>query len=388
LGRRFFEALLRATQEGIRAVTWEPRINLAAFEQQIGEPVARANPDARRVWSDPFLQRPEHGLLVILRAGDYDRWYHGSTTNTPAKENYVVVLPDEVRKAFKAIILPPPGYELQPLKDIPASAARRFSCTDKAITDMRLVAEYISQGHLRYTKAETVAVPSLRFILQATGGPEFFENADDGELAMLRTRMLVEGLAFAGEKDRENLLVRTNSAEPLRDLFPKLSANAPFLHEKLLAHLVDNHRRPVYDATATKHLGAFYAQFPPGKWISWENIRTYHRLREHAPTLFRPLTGDLQASARRTTGSSWGRFIDVNGDNQFELVSTPLLKGYAFFLAALGLAEITFDLPANTFYCRHNANYLTPYDGLCHVRLTPLGEFVFGRRTAYEVMSF
>jgi hypothetical protein len=177
-------------------------------------------------------------------------------------------------------------------------------------------------------------------------------DSEDGELAMLRTRMLVEGLAFAAEKARENLLARTDSAKPLRHLFHKLSANAPFLHEKLLPHLVANHRHPDYDANATKHLGAFHAQFPLGKWVSWENIRAYHRLREHAPTLFRPMTGYLQASARRTTGSWWGKLIDVDGDNQFELVSAPLLKRYAFFLAALGLVEIAFDPPANTHYCR------------------------------------
>jgi hypothetical protein len=64
-----------------------------------------------------------------------------------------------------------------------------------------------------------------------------------------------------------------------------------------------------------------------------------------------------------------------------------LLKGYAFLLAAFGLAEIAYVSPAHDTYRRPKKEYLTPYDGLRFVRLTPLGEYVFRQRTTYELAA-
>jgi hypothetical protein len=64
-----------------------------------------------------------------------------------------------------------------------------------------------------------------------------------------------------------------------------------------------------------------------------------------------------------------------------------LLKGFAFLLAAFGIAEIAYVTPTHTTYRRPRKGYLTPYDGLRFVRLTPLGEFVFRRRDHYELAA-
>ena len=48
---------------------------------------------------------------------------------------------------------------------------------------------------------------------------------------------------------------------------------------------------------------------------------------------------------------TWSRFVHVDSHNEFKLIGEPLLKGYAFLLAAFGLAEIAYvstdsrDLP-------------------------------------------
>ncbi|MCI0534650.1 MAG: hypothetical protein L0Z50_05425, partial [Verrucomicrobiales bacterium] len=250
--------------------------------------------------------------------------------------------------------------------------------------DLRLVAEYIAQGHLKYTKAERVATPSLKALHQLTGGPEFFETSDNSDFALLRTRLLVGGMAFAGEKEREKLLARADSAEPVRDLFAKVSANAAFLHEELLPHLALNRNRWCrYSSSSVKQFASFFAKLP-AEWVTWENVRSYHTLREYRPTLFEQATGGLQAHATKGD-DGWTTSIFINEQNEFELVAEPLLKGYAFLLAAFGMAEIAYAPPNQTTYHRPRKNYLTPYDGLRLVRLTPLGEFVFGRRDTFEV---
>lgn len=387
MGRRFFDSLPQATRDALAALTWEPSINLAALEQRLGLQLAAVHPNERRWYYEPFFLSPEHGLLVIQKTAENYWSYYSDRNHPPKKEGYCVLLPDALRSAFKAFVPPPPGYELQPVETLPATAPTRYNCAPKALADLRLVAEYIAQGHLKYTKSERVALPSLKALHQITGGPEFFENPPDAELALLRTRLLVGGLAGAGQKEREKLLAHPDRAEPVRELVEKVLASASFLHEELLGHLPRSRNRWCsYSAHAVKHLAAFFGKFPAGQWIAFENMRRYHALREEVPSLFAQEPGGLVASVTKTS-DQWSTSVSVSQHNAFELVSEPLLKGYAFLLAAFGLAEIAYDLPQHPAYHRPKLACLTPYDGLAFARLTPLGEFVFRRRDTCDVTA-
>jgi hypothetical protein len=203
---------------------------------------------------------------------------------------------------------------------------------------------------------------------------------------LLRTRLLVGGLAFAGEKEREALLRAGECAGPARDLLEKLFQNASFLYEELLDHLANRQNRWArYDPASVRQLPAFFATLPSGKWVAWENLRRYHELREQVPTLFGADTHGLDANATAVGRETWSRFARVDEDTEFELISEPLLKGFTFLLAAFGLAEIAYDSPTHSKYRRPKKAWLTPYDGLRFARLTPLGEFVFRRRETYEL---
>jgi len=62
----------------------------------------------------------------------------------------------------------------------------------------------------------------------------------------------------------------------------------------------------------------------------------------------------------------------------------PLLHGIMFLLSALGLLEIAYGLPENSIITQELKDYLSVYDGLTHIKLTPLGAFVFGRSEHYD----
>ncbi len=385
LARQFLETLPAGTREVILAATWERRVNLAALEKALGRLIATANPDAQRIHYEPFLLPPEHGFLLLLKSSA-DHWIYSGKPNQK-KENFVLVLPAVIRKIFQGLLPPPPDYELQPLDTAPDTAQSRFSCAQKAVADLRLTAEFIAQGNLKRTKSEQVAMPSLKLIHQLTGGPEFFENPGDSSLALLRTRLLAGGIAAVGNKERENLLAQPDNAQPVRELCGKVLASAQFLLEELLDHLANSHNRWYQcSAPAIKKLAAFFAELPAGKWVSWDNLRRYHLLRENVPSLFGPDLVYLRASAIEHA-NAWSTQVQVGQQNEFELVSEPLLKGYAFLLAAFGLLEIIYGPPGNTVFHLPKKAYLTPYDGLGFVRLTPLGEYVFGRRNTFDVSS-
>jgi hypothetical protein len=389
LGSRFLRALPNPTRAALAAAAWARRVNLAALEATLGVEVAKVNPEERRRYFEPLLLPVEHGFLALARdANGYSSYYaYGSSDRTaPNKADFAVFLPESVRKVFRALVPPPAGFELEPIDNLPTTSGRLYACADSALTDLRLVAEYIAQGHLKYTKSEQVGLTSLKAVCQMTRGSEFFERSEDTDLHLLRTRLLVGGIAFAGAKDREALLTAADGAGPVRDLAEKLLHNGSFLHEELLGHLANRQNRWVqYSLASIRQIPAFFARLPAGKWISWENLRRYHELREQVPTLFGPESRGLEAQATTIGRENWSRFVTITEDTEFELVGEPLLKGFAFLLAAFGLAEIAYNPPTHPKYRRPKKAYLTPYDGLRFARLTPLGEFVFRRRDTYEL---
>jgi len=73
-------------------------------------------------------------------------------------------------------------------------------------------------------------------------------------------------------------------------------------------------------------------------------------------------------------------------EDDYELLSLPLVRGVAFMLAAMGFAEIRYNLPDEVGpWLRNGRDYLTPFDGLSAIRLTPLGAYAFGKTDELEI---
>lgn len=387
--RKEFAAALYArlppvTQTVIAALTWERDTNLAELERAVGETIATLHPEEQRRYYEPFLIREEHGFAFLRRLRERE-WDYSPKPREPKKEDHALVLPEAMRRALHAFVPPPPDYELLPLEDVPAKL-RRFDCAAKAVDDLRLVAEYIVQGHLRYTKSEQVSTACVSKLQELTGGPEFYKPAGQKDLDALRTRLLVSGVSFAGEKARENLLAGGDSALPLRELFMRAATNPAFLVEELLGHLGSARREGVPRGSEASAIAAFYAKFPTGKWVSWPNIRRYHLLRDLSPNLLIDRGAGIRVRLDRDE-DTWSDSAYIGAGNEFSFIGEPLLKGFAFLLAAFGMAEIAFGLPLNDAWQRPGLTFLTPFDGLQFVRLTPLGEFVLGRRATFDLSA-
>ena len=378
----FFNSLPDATQAVLSVLTWQREILISELEDTAGVRLADLNPDKRKWNHVPFIIRKEHGFVCFTRG----RWdYYASYNETPEKSAFMVCLPREIRRAFRPAIPKPADYNLLPLDDMD-DVALRYTCAPQAVRDMKLVAEYIQQGHLKYTKAEKISKPCIRHIQAMTPGAEFFKETDDRDLELLRTRLLIGAMAFAGETARERLLA-SSEAEPVRALYETLEAAPAFFAEELQDHLLGSRRSWIdYDSDGVKKLTTFFAKLPAGKWVSFDNIRRYHALRDREPTLFShpPIGFDARASR---VNDHWRDRVYVDFDNILTLATDPLLQGYAFFLAALGMAEIAYEEPKNEHYCHPRKPYLTPFDGLLGIRLTPLGEFVLGKRKTYDIES-
>jgi len=366
-----------------RVLVWESEVNLEMLEAVLGTAVTAENlEEASRL--NLLAMKEEFGFLIITPLPGHS--YRFFTSTAKQKRGLCSAwLPAAIRKAFKPFFPPPPDYNLLPLVDVTDLPGRLFTCAGTAMADMRLVAEYIAQGHLKYTKTGRPTMPSLRNLHRMITGPEFFEDAQEKDLLYVRTRLLLGGMAFAGVEERELLLSDAGSAAPARAMMKKILRNGSFLHEGLLSHFVNN--QSVCFHHCPQKIGAlfsFFGQFPRGGWISFKNMERYFSLREQTPSIFTDRGNMLVA--RVTPGyGGWSHHLDLDETNERELVGRPLLRGYAFVLAAFGLAEIVYEPPETGEQSDYGRSHRTMFDGLQSIRLTALGEYVFGQRRTLDV---
>lgn len=361
----FYALLPDPLKAALSALTWHGSRSMAAIELMTGEVVADLNPADNRQWHEPFIVRHPYQFICFLQKESYR--YYGLQEFT--KKTVYGHLPNAIRQLFRGIIPPPPDYELLPL-DEPPPEKMRYVAAD-AIQELKAAAEFITQGHAKYTKNEQLSKVSVRKFRQVIAGKEFFDPAINQNAELIRTRMLLGVGSFAGDALRQSLLTAT-SAEPLKQILSKLSP--AFLEEELLSHIRHSGGFGYYDRDIIDRLAKFAAGLPTGKWVSASNILSYFRYRNETPSVFESTPDNLRDSS--TTSYDYHHRHDTD-KSEFALISAPLLQGYAFLLASLGMAEIA--------YSTLSESQMTPFSSLEAVRLTPLGEFVFGKRQALDI---
>ena len=127
---------------------------------------------------------------------------------------------------------------------------------------------------------------------------------------------------------------------------------------------------------------------PSSHWIAVENLEKYCLYREV----------DLEVTSRTSYGSDlyFNMKVDSRYRNYYErtyargsyyneAVTKPFLKTMLFMFAAFGIVDVAYDLPANKALQEREADYLSPFDGLRYVRITPLGEYVLGLKKTYSI---
>jgi hypothetical protein len=384
LGRLFVENLPARSRALLQVLAWTPSANLAAVEAQLGFEIVDQvpNPTVRRY--QPYEVAADYRLAFLVNERG-DSWYYYSPDLKAQKKDFALMIPPIIRKAIKGCLPYPAGYELTPAESLPTPGSSRYTCEDAVLHDLRVAAAFVTQGQAKFTKSERVTMGSVKVLGALLKGGEFFPDSKNSELAVVRTRLLANALASADRKAIEAMLNAPGEPAPLKELLARVLRDHILLHEELLPHLpLSRNRWLDYSPAQVQRLPAFFRAIPTDLWVSCSNIETFHRLRELTPTVFETVSAPLHAKVV-TEASSW-RFTGLNTASvSWDLVSFPLLKGFAFFLAALGLAEIEYDLPSHPDYRTPGEAYLTPFDGLRLVRLTPMGAYVLGSAQSLEL---
>lgn len=77
----------------------------------------------------------------------------------------------------------------------------------------------------------------------------------------------------------------------------------------------------------------------------------------------------------------WDMWFVPDAYLQHHILARPLLKGYCYLMAALGLLEIREEEPQKLLEKRGKVTPVSPFDGLTHTRITPFGAWCLGAST-------
>lgn len=226
---------------------------------------------------------------------------------------------------------------------------------------------------------------SLNMLKNSTQIEEFYT---DKKLSLLATDMLTRSFSYyywkvKGFKGQE---IDTLKKILITQFEDKMDF---FITRIFLSHL----KKVRYDNWYTNQSSLFKAlkqiifELPKDGWIDINNIIKFCRYRDIRIDLDRPhKTAEYYMECEVVTdnGVAQERFYaDENTYNAIFL--EPILKASFFYLGALGLFELKYDEPYSPYaISAKGKGYISPWDSLEFVKLSKLGEYIFGLRESYE----
>jgi hypothetical protein len=375
LGKRFFEALAPQVQKVLFLLAWDGDLELLKLEKEVGFTLAEARLVKPRDRYDYEREVIDYKTEFSLVGFDKSHYYQYSR-NTP-KEGIVVRLPTSLRNCFRKFLPLPKGYTLEVCEKT-SEEALTYRCDETILEDMRFVADYINRGHLELLGSGKIKKGCLRTLSELLTGGEFFSGEKNPpKLESLRKELLISLLAVLDAKIRTAMLAEPADPKVIfRGLLTDLLKRDAFFHRHLLPHLSDGRGYLSYDKGET--LGGIwklFSELSPVGWVTWKNIEKYQYYHQLPLALFKHHGCTVTLESEEEYYDK--RKVDVTVRNHLAFVSVPLLQGTAFLLAAMGFAEIAYTVPKNVTYKHKGDDFLTPWDGLVAVRLTPLGAYAF-----------
>ncbi len=383
LGKAFFNAMSPTLRKAISILTWIGKDNLYTFEQELGATISKVDPDAT-FHDDKIL--PEKGIHWFLFTGTSH--YHYYENDSVKKLATSISLPTALRRWFKTFLPKPEDYNLKPVETLPENASAKiltYRCDDTIIEDLRITADYIIRGNLKFTKSEKITKPCIRSIENITDSGDFFpDNSPFGKkISLLRHEILAGILSVIGSKRLEEM--RKDTPNPriiLRELLASIFGHSEWVHEFILTHIKETYKS-CHQPDAATQLTHIFKKCGTDGWITLENILHHIKYQNIDTEIFSNCTIRLKKKQERY---SYIENIDVTSRTEHQFYTTPLLQGFPFLLAALGLAEIAYTLPPESYYYQRGSNpYISPYDGFLALRLTPFGNYAIRNTDEVEI---
>ena len=292
--------------------------------------------------------------------------------------------PDDLRPALKNLLEKPKNYHLHPLNELPDETWIHSEPTGPKLLEMaRLALETQQVRH--YANSNQILKSSLKQFATQTGLNEFY-GGPRSDHQYLKSSLLLDALSRITTDGMHTDALSFSKHLAHCILFEEFF---PFM-DLFLEHLSGNyysfygHSDSDAERATAEILKNSMLALPPNLWISWENLQDflfYHDLMDHPDTF---LNRYYNRYLIANNPFEFSDKVRLEPRNLHELLLQPLQKGAFFLFSALGWVDIAYKEPEKATYHIRGKKYLTPYDGLTHVRLTKLGMYVLGRDDAFE----
>ena len=307
--------------------------------------------------------------------------------NSPySSYKYYLSLSDQLRKVFKPCLSSPKGYDLAPLDTIDPTDFL-YQDQDTILKKIKLYCSYIEQGNLNYSQStDKLLKSSLIRMAKYCQIEDFYDNKDK-KLQYLKTKLIINFLEDWACKAQEN------PAEFLRQIFlnffQKTQDNSIDLYE-FLYHLKGGYFEYDYEvreAKIKKSLLKLLKTLPLSQWISVENMVQYIIYRDIYIEVIDKTGARGELYFNKKYKTSFGYSYDRASTVKYftDAVVVPFLKTMMFLFAGFGIVDIAYDFPKNQILQEIGHNYLSVFDGLRYVRLTPLGAFIVGLTKKFNI---
>lgn len=321
--------------------------------------------------------------LIIPIDSEYD--WQSSWGNY---RRYFFYLPDMLRETFKKYLPAPPEYHLEGQDKIKETQFY-FSDQENVFAQIEVLDAYIRQGQLKYAKnSDNVLKTSMCRMVESCGLKEFYPDVDK-DLDFMRGYMMVNLLSAAKKDD-------LNGATPkdLKNAFKRFFRGVGFKSYEmanLLTHLKgrgylwrsNGFNLSEEEKAARGGLSKVIRALPTSGWVSAESLIKHCHYRNYRLDVIRRFEAEQYVYYNRP--NKFGKEKrHISRSIYIPAVVEPFVKAAMFLFASFGLVEIAYNMPRNNQLQQIKKNYLSIYDGLEYVRLTPLGAFVAGKLKSYK----
>lgn len=377
-------------QKALLILAWAESRPLIDFEKEIGTEIVQivtGPPRRAGDYRSPDVKVEQVELFdLILIENLHPYW----SSTGPSKTSATVRLPPAMRKFFKQGLPAPAHAEIIALEEWcgEGDSTNFYDAAGFLAEDLRGLGDGFRRGNIKRNKNGSLAKSCLNDFRKLVPGEEFFPESGD-DLSDLRLHLLVEFFNRNGNPlcPPENLTAES-LAGFLRDTSAALVESESFVVREILRHLRPDSpgADPGFQKNPFCRLLALFSGLPEGRWVTAENLVAFRMYRELDLMFFN--ARKYSARQIRKAGTEQQYYYHHHGNrnwisttNERELVIDPMIRGMAFLLAALGMLEICYNEPAgHSEWQLTERHYLTPFDGLEAVRLTPIGAFAFGHR--------
>ncbi|MBN2092090.1 hypothetical protein JW964_20900 [candidate division KSB1 bacterium] len=301
--------------------------------------------------------------------------------------NYLF-LTDPLKKQFQTYFSLPDTAKILPLEK---PEYTEFVHEDQAriLEQISVYMYYLEQNYLEYTSNHRVLKNSLKQMAKNCQIVEFYEF-EKGELAFLKTNLIIEFLKARQFKENKDLL---KNIKGIFDVFFH-DAESKFFSIPSIFHFIrrlgsyQDWFSLEYQPKGPNEFLKLLKQFPLQKWISIKNIisHLYYKGVFYNKEDYYSVSNCYQKLFYSKFGyQNQDEYVPFNSEIYYDFYITPVFKSVMFLLGAFGIVDLAYQSPLNEKYQRGKDLYLSPFDGLEYIRLTELGAFIIGLKNDFQV---